>query len=677
MKTKTGVIKFYSLVCWSLLAAITSSTAAAEPLTLTQDEAKGYRAGKDPIRIAVGNDMPKDLIPYLRFEIDSIDVTDFIVKEPRSFTFTPQEPLTGGIHELRVVAVLPNGTIEETAVWKFEVRASVKYRVAEVNKKANLVLMQRLATNLPDPQPSATQAQGVVEFSSTHANGGWTLTSKANALYNSQVSQNPSGESVEVPDYQVKADWTRKSLVLGQQVISPGSLVLNEFSRRGISYSQQSEHNRLALTGFATRTAEVTGSSHITGLDDANNLASGVILSGHPFKDKPQALDVSLVYLDSRGATQGSAQVNDVSTGAGGNAHAVIVDSYHGNNTWQVRGEYAATAYDFDGLNTGYAAQTDNAYTALINYDTSRDTSGKDRQGRNWTFGIQRQRIGPWFFSQGNTNLTPDRDMTQMNGGYQGKEFGFNGLVSFGEDNVVGDNTLPITALNAAMLGAVYTPMQKSAEQQNAAGENKPGGIFQNPSFSATLQHNHMNMRYSPAVFTGDKVNMTHQEATLAVTSAGTDWNWTLSHALIQQNDLNSTANNSQTVSAGLDASFTLNQKAALAPVLQQSVTRYTSTGVETQNSLAGATLNLSPAKNWATTLSYTVNRARATDGTMDTTTQIAQALLQFTPTRAGAGKFGVSYFTTASYQESQSIDETTGSYQLFVGASIAWPASN
>lgn len=672
MNSHTGGKSLASFVCGLLLAS-TTIPAMAAPLTLAEEQGKDFRGSTDPLRIAIGRDMPAAQLAYLHFEIDAIDVSDFVQRGEREFTFVPQQPLSAGWHRLRVVALMPDGAIDEKAVWKFEVRASKKYRVAESNKQVNLMLMQRLATDLPAPLPGSTQAQGTLEYSSTYANNDWTLTSKASALYNSQAEQNASGEPIEVPDYQVKADWARKSVALGQQAIAPGSMILDGFNRRGISYTQSSKQERLALTGFATRTAEVTGISHITGLDDGNNLAAGAILTGYPIKDKPEALGISLVYLDSKGTTQGAAQIEDTDANTGGSAGAVVVDSYHGHKLWQLRGEYAQTRFDFDGINTGFAAQSDDAYSLALNYNTTRDSSGKDRKNRNWNFGVQRQRVGPWFFSQGNFGVTPDRNMTHVTGGYQGAELGVTGVVSMGEDNVTGDTTLPITVIDAAMLGLVYTPAQPATDQPEPE-KKKSGGLFQNPSYSLNLQQNSMDFRYVPAVFTGDDVNLANREAALAMTFSGKDWNWTLSHSMIWQDDRINLANSSETISTGVEVNKTLNKHLAVAPVLQQSVTRFSTTGIETQNSILGATLNASYPKNWNNSLTYTVNRQYSNDGSMDSTAQTIQALAQYTPQRTSPGKFDMKYFTSASYQRNETIDGTSAGYQLFVGINITWP---
>jgi len=662
------------LLC--ILAAGFSSPVSAELLSLADMGDKGYRGTADAIEIRIGQDMPAELIPYLHLEIDAIDVSDFVQRDAQRLVFQPQTPLEPGMHELRVVAVLPDGTIEEAAIWSVEVRASKAFRIANFNSNTSLQAMQRISDDLPNPPGERLQGQGAVALDSRHADDDWELTGQANMIYNSQESQNLSGDEFELSDYQLKQSWNQSSITLGHQVISPGSLVLSDFSRRGLSASYHSEQQRFQATGFSTRTEEITGFDHFTGVDDADNRTSGVVLTAYPFESRPEQLAVSAIYLDSKGVSQGVAQVNDTAPNTGGDAAALILDSYPGNKRWRLRGEYASTRFDFDGENTGFDAEEDDAVTLSAGYDVGRDTERAMEADSSWNVNLMHQRVGPWFYSLGNTGVTVDRETTQLAGNYQGMALGLNGSISLGEDNVDKVNTLPTTEIKTAMFSLNYTPQSDPFGEEEMEQEQSSESLFSNPSYSLNWSMHDLDQIITPTGFTGDDVNSRYQELSLAATFSGSDWYWSLTQSWIGQDDKVYIDNVSDTVSTSLESQWTLNDYVSLSPVLQQSVTEYTNMAVETKSWLAGVTLNINYPDNWNNSLTYTVNRETDSEGTIDSRTRIAELMLQWNVRQAGQNKAGISLFTSASHQEVEQVGADMDQYQVFLGVNVAWPAS-
>jgi hypothetical protein len=660
------------LICTALVG--TSVPANAQLLTLVEPSEKGYRGTRDSIEVRFGQDMPADLIPYLRLELDAIDVTDFVQSDSQRLLFLPQVSLEAGMHELRVVAVLPDGSIEEAAVWTLQIRASRDLEVASFNSNVNLRAMQRVSDDLDNPPEERQQGQGSLGWESRHANDDWEVTSHANIIYNSQRDQNLSGEALDLTDYQVRNRMKNGEIVLGHQLVSPGSLVLTDFNRRGLSASYHSDQQRFQATGFSTRTEEITGFDNLVGLEDSNNVSNGVIVAAYPFEAQPRQLAIAAVYMESQGVSQGVAQVNDNLPNTGGDAAAIIVDSYPGNQRWQLRGEYATTSFDFDGENTGYAAEEDDAVSLLVGYDTSRDTDSAATS--TWNLNLTHQRVGPWFYSLGNTGVTVDRETTQLAGNYQGIEFGMNGTVSLGQDNVDNIDTLPTTDIDTATLNFIYTPQSAEYSQPATDQESSSGGLFSNPSYSLGWSMNRLDQNTFPTGYTGDEINSQYQELTLAATFSGSDWYWSVNQSWVKQDDKVIAANVSDTLATSIESQFSLNPYLSLSPVLQQSVTDYSNIGIETKSWLTGLTMNLNYPEDWSNSLSYTVNRETANDGTIDNRTRIAELILQWNFRQAGENKTGISFFTSASHQQLEQAGTDTDQYQAFVGVNIVWPAT-
>ncbi|MGD8886556.1 MAG: hypothetical protein PVF34_13105 [Gammaproteobacteria bacterium] len=663
----------YSLVLCGLIAAgLSPVTHGADLLTLADTGDKGFRASEDPVIIRFGQELPSDLVPYLRLEIDAIDVSDFVQRSNEEMVYTPQTPLEHGEHELRVVAVLPDGVIEEAALWKIEVRASETFRVAQVNGQVDLQVMQRIADDIEKPAPDKTQGQGAATLASRHADGNWTANSQFNMIFNSQEEQTLTGEEFDLTDYQVVTNWTQSALTLGHQNLSPNSLILNEFNRRGLSFNYRGEQQRFQAIGFSARTEQITGFRNFTGINDADHRTNGITLSAYPIPDNPQWLGVTAIYLDSRGVSEGQAQINDTTEESGGDARSILIDSYLGDRLWHLHGEVAKTSFDFDGVDAGFGAQDDDATTLSIGYDTSRRQSNEGQPDYTWGVSMVRQRVGPWFYSLGNTAVTVDRETTQLLANYQDGKFGANAVMSAGEDNVDDINTLPTTEIDTALVNLTYVPAAGGGDDASSMFK----GMFKNPNFSLSWTQNKLDQVTTPTGFTGDDVNSSHDELIVMAAFSGDTWYWSLSHSMIQQDDKVNTANSADTNTTSLESQVAVNEKFNLAPIVQVSETDYGAIDTVSRSWLAGITFNFNYPADWNYSFSYTVNREEASDDSIDNRMRLGQLTLQWQYLQPSPNKFGMSFFNTASHTTNEVGPEELDQYQVFLGVNVTLPVS-
>ena len=646
---------------------------SADMLTLGSAGEKGYRSSLDPVEIHFGQAMPADLAPYLRLEINAIDVTDFVQRSDQGLLYVPQEPLAPGFQELRLVAMLPDGTIEEAAIWTIEVRASKTFRVAETQGQIDLQVTHRVADDIDNSPSRRTQGQGGGTFFSQHADGDWSTTSRANLVYNSQSSQNHSGKELELTDYQIKGEWQRATLTMGHQNISPNSLVLNGFNRRGLSAGYTSEQHNFQTTAFSTRTEQITGFNHFTGINQSNHRTSGAMVSVNPFTSNPDQLTLSGIYLQGKGQSEGVAEISDATDKTGGDAQALIADSYLFNRLWRMRGEYASTSFDFDGKGTGLSSETDDAYTLLLDYDSSRANNNPGGDSGNWGLSLQHQHAGPWFYSLGNTAVTADRETTQLQGKYWNSTFSIIGLVSTGEDNVDDDDSLPTTAIDSASINLMYTPPMASVD----SGSEPPAEwVFSNPSYSLNWSHYRLEQIDTPTGFTGDDVDSRYHEVLLSAAFSGNGWYWNLSQSFIDQDDRVLDANDQETLRTSLDSQFTINEYLSISPILQRTETDYVNQDMEIRSWLAGASIDLNYPSDWSYSLSHTVNREEASDDSIDSRAALTQATVQWRYREAAQNRFGITFFSNGSYQTTEDQGSDADDYQLFLGINVSLPIS-
>ncbi|MFO7593816.1 MAG: hypothetical protein R6X15_07245 [Pseudomonadota bacterium] len=647
------------LICAAVIGY--SQTAHAEELLeLSGVGGKGFRAGSDPIHISMSQALSEQIRPYLHLEIDAIDVTEFIRREADSLIYTPMEPLQPGMHELRVVANLPDGSIEEVAVWTIEVRASRDFRLARFGSTGIVQAVNRVADDLQHAPQQRTQAQGAVALNGELADGNWHTSGEANLIYNSLSERNLSGEELELMDYRIRTDWSQAALTLGHQTVPANSLVLNEFNRRGISGVYRSDDERLRIGAFGMRTEETVGIEDITGLAEASQRTSGALATVSPFTRYPERLSLSLVYLDGQGSGDGVAEFGDEALSSGGTATGLIAESFTGDRLWRIRGEMAQTNFDFDGFNTGYGAESDEAYSLLVGYDTSSEMARG--AGTHWSVNMLHQRVGPWFHSLGNTALAADRKTTQLMAAYQGSEFELNVAAARNEDNVDQIAVLPTTALSTHAFMLTYTPTPLAG-----------GGLFSSPSFSLDLNRGETRRVRTPLDFAGDDVDYLNVESSLSAAFQGDDWYWALSHSRAFQEDRGVSQNDAETSSSGIEVEMDLNGYLGFNSAIQYANSRYTNLDLEHDSLLASLRLKINYPRNWHSNLAYTWNREESSDGAVDIHIQTVELMTQWAYLRATESRAGVSFLATGSYQEREETGVESDQYQVFLGVNVTW----
>ena len=144
--------------CLLSLSAITTAWAAApsdwKPELLPA--AGSMRAPSEPIRIAVPA-LSTDKLEPLALELNGLDVTLLVAREPGRLVFTPPQPLAWGRHQLRLVERATNGEILERGRWIVEIRKSSAFREAQLQSNIDLNVTQRTSQRWPDAADAGTQ----------------------------------------------------------------------------------------------------------------------------------------------------------------------------------------------------------------------------------------------------------------------------------------------------------------------------------------------------------------------------------------------------------------------------------------------------------------------------------------------------------------------------------------
>ena len=656
------IIKTTTLVvaCLKLLTVTTMATAAK-----LQDPPGSYRTSQDPIQIRLAT-LPQTVWPYLHLELDAIDVTEFVTRTNGMLRYQSPDALTTGSHQLRLVAVTPDGNIEEIANWQLEIRTSAGFIESSIDANTDLQVMQRVADDYSLDSVSRSQGQGSAAFATTHSTNKVRITGSADFIYNSQSDQTQNGRKFDVNEFNLTSEWSQAAVSVGHQTVPANSLILADFNRRGVSASVRNESNSVVATAFGMRTETIIGFENGTGVGDSNHRTAGAVIRASPLTKAPEKLIVSAMYLDGRGNSEGVAEVSDDTPDTEGDASAIVVESYTYKKQAYFRGEYARSRFDFDGRNTGFDAENDRASSVYVQFATERDQ--ERASPNNWNVGLLHQRVGQWFHSLGNTYLPSDKESTQLASSYISPSWQMTANAAFEQDNVNNDRTLPTIETRLVATALSYTPQSENVMPATS--------LFSNPVYTLGYTHSDQEQVTMPVGFAGDVTDRNNSEVSISAGFTGDAWDWRLAYTLSSEEDVTNVNSDLENHITSLEAHFPLGTQFSLTPIIQSTRARDIDAGSTIEGWNTGLTINYDNQDDWSGGLTYTVSREDGNDDLTNTRTAILELLARWVYQQAQDNKPGISLFTTANYQDTNSLDGNTDQYQVFVGVNVNWPVS-
>ena len=354
-------------MCCSALAALHSTVSAQQLSWKPEFLPPGAGAQASPLRIRVAG-IPADTPQHLAVELDEIDVTPLAALDGTDIVVTPAQPLAFGPHQLRLVEYMQDGGIAERGQWFFDIRKSAAFREAAAQANVTLNATDRVADHNIDGTVNRAQGNGSAQLQGAVADEAWKVNASASVVANSQSSQMPRKEGhVDIGQYLVAAQDGAVAGRIGDHAVGPDSLVMQGFTRRGIS-ADVSGGEIARLTGFSMHTTPLAGSQNLTGVTDSQNRVDGAVATLNPFAGRPDVLAVSGTYVNGEGTTLNGPGVAGSSQSFGGDAGSVVADARLFDKLLRLRGEYARSSFDFDGVGTGLDAQSGHAYSGLVNY---------------------------------------------------------------------------------------------------------------------------------------------------------------------------------------------------------------------------------------------------------------------------------------------------------------------
>ena len=616
--------------------------------------------------------LPTDTLQHLALELDDIDVTSLVSMEGHQAAVTPTQPLSWGQHHLRLVEYSADGGIIERGVWTLEVRQSTHFR--EAGMKANVTLngTYRVADHHLVNPPGNAQSNGAAHVEGAIADNDWRMSGYADVLYNSQAMLLPrQKQEADLGTFLLTGNAGPVTVNAGHQAIAPDSLIMQGFNRRGVSASVSSPDTGAALTGFELHTQDIVGAQQGFGIGDGSNRVDGITATAHPISSDRDALLVSATYLSGEGPNQVGVAAGGDPTATGGRAGSLSADGNMLGKRLRLRGEYAATQFDFDGIDAGNPAQHDRAYAALAQLTPWHDKI-VGGQPMVVSVGAENQRIGTFFRSPANPTGVADRQATR---GFASLDWhGLNAQFSLGHetDNVDDLALLPRTETTLGILSLTYTPLQVPGPD----AQIPPPSWYGQPTYNMTYVNVDQGVEKASTTLTSGALHATRNLSLSAAFNYPT-WNWSVAHTLGKDDDLKNIGPDTENDLTQLTANLRFGDKLTLGPTAQLNhVTNKDNNNLDSDTTTMGLNLGYAFTQRLSANLNYNLNHQHVKDGSSDLKTKDTTGNLSWLAQPAQGLKPGVTLALEGLYHRADDrviASNNVNNYQVFVKAAVSW----
>ncbi|MCR4331985.1 MAG: hypothetical protein NUV34_04695, partial [Sulfuricaulis sp.] len=606
MNKNTSLMRLLSCACLMALSVFTAPSLAAptdwKPELLIPP--KDVFAPSETLRITLPK-LPNETLQRLALELDDMDVTSLVTREGNQAMFAPPQPMAWGRHQLRMVEYAADGSIIERGAWTLEVRQSAHFREAQLNGNATLNLTRRISDDALVNPPGRDQANGAMQLQGALADDNWRLNGTADILGNTQENQMPRNKNrMDIGNFLVTGNAGLLTVNAGHHTIASDSFVMQGFNRRGVSASVASPETGASITGFGLRNQDIYGTQKGLGIGDANNRVNGIVTTARPVSSDRDALFLSAVYLSGEGPDQLGVSAGGDPAVNGGRAGSLIADGNLLEKRVRLRGEYAATEFDFDGQRTGNPAQNDQAYSAMAIFTPWHQLVVKG-QPMAASIGMENKRIGTFFRSPASPGGVADREIIRSFATFDW--YGLNAQLSLGNetDNVDNLALLPRTETSQDILSLTYTPPQTPTSD----GQLPPPAWYGQPTYNITYVDVDQIVEKATATLASGALHAT-RNTTLSAMFNYSAWSWLVSHAFGKNDDFTNAAPDTENRMTQLSANVRIGEKLSVSPSVQfNEITNRDNRTLDSDTMTAGLNLGYAFSQRVNSNLGYNVNR--------------------------------------------------------------------
>lgn len=499
---------------------ISSWPALSVPVVLAQPEARlsapevdDFYRPRERLRLSLSDDTGADGPGQLSLELDGMDVSALVQWRGAELVYVPVRPLTPGAHELRVMFYGERGRVQELGYWTFEVRHSATLRELQANGQLNLAFSQRVTER---DRSGGSDLQGGGNLESGLSGDNWRLDSSLDLIAVNNKDLAIAGRKVDLARFNLRGEYGRYRLALGDQQLGSASLIQDGFERRGLSTGARLPLWDGTLSLYRAGSRQQVGVDAGLGTDDADNRLSGGRLEFWPLRGDGAQLMVAGGRLSGRvgepdyGSLYPQDGPDSDSVVHEGDAWNLIVDGQFFQRQLRVRLEKAGSEYDFDGIDSGFESERDNAWSALL---VLNPTPGGEL---DWRLGLESKKLGTWYRSLANRYAPADKQMERVFFDITRDKWTWDGGYAVEDNNLSEDADYAISRTRQWHLSTRYMDYDLP--------EWSPLAALGQPSYTLSAEGARLRDRYTPQGYLANDLETRRYALTAAFTREQLQW---------------------------------------------------------------------------------------------------------------------------------------------------------
>ncbi len=383
------------------LTAVNQSTSAADQNNQTADASSSY-----DIKVK----------PRFQVLLGETDISGLIEYQTGKLVFAGGMPLPAGEHQISV-SQLQNKQWQEIGTAELKVLSSAGFKQAEWNSRLDLNINSQLDEKVSgeateSERPHFTDVDAAIGLSSRHQSDDFSIESNLNLLAVSNREQaiqffdkQNQARKLDVADYQIILAKGNHQLNVGHTSYGNNSLLIDNLSRRGVSWQYQNE-NQFSLSGAVLSGTDIVGYNNFFGLSNyANEYVNSLGFGVNFLTDQRISFRLEGSFLDAEKISQndfGISEITSAEKNSGAGLRVIASDNQGRFDADLVIGFSRYTNPDDQALNLGeplVELQTENsiAHNFSMNYVLVQDWQAPWGSSTNITLSANHSSADPLY----------------------------------------------------------------------------------------------------------------------------------------------------------------------------------------------------------------------------------------------------------------------------------------
>lgn len=466
-------------------------------------------------------------------EVGGYDVTQLSSWEGTNISLTLTAGIESGEHPVTLTLYYSNGEIESFSLETIVVEAKSNLTHYQYNGSLGVTYRADEKDPLLFEGIDHTQTNGGIDASIKHVRGNWEASASAQTLYDTQDANNPTGDEWAMPNYQVAVKYSGElasaQASLGETQVIRSNLVFDQYQRRGMALEVGFTPVNAQAQVFSVLSDPSTHlDENLAGAQNSDERTWGALVETGLIPQHPDVLRVGAGIVSGEGTSAGEGfAIIDEETRYGGTSYTFTLDSFWLERSLWLRGEYAESEFDTDGLDFGEGDKSAHAWQMLAQISSEGSLSAGPFD--LWSVTLSRQLVEPDFYSIANLYLPGDVEISRGIGQLQWQGLMLDGEIAQEVTNVDDQLDRATRTTDLWRANASWTPTLDT--------ESFVSTLLGTPTLMAGISENRVNQTDGDAERTGIDIDQVTREYSAGLTLAYNYWDWGVQHVLTRVDD--------------------------------------------------------------------------------------------------------------------------------------------